>query len=763
MSTIKEVAALANVSIATVSNYLNHTKPVSKDVSTRIQQAVEQLNYSQNQNARNLKTRQNTEIGVILPSLNDPYYVQIFQGIKSYFQNTAYDLNLCFSENIPEFEISIVRKLMKKQLCGLFLMTCQPDNWKFFYEHVTSKKIPIVLIDRNIHGLDANFITFNNRVLLRDMTEALLKSNYEKICLMSGPQNFSCESECQRGFCDAFHNEGLSSEQYDLVYTDMSKEDAFRKTIKYLKHHMPDAIVTTSESSTSGIIEGLTILGYNTDDIPVFTLGEEHWNLHTHSFSSALTVRPAMKLGRTAARLLSEQLRSPLTKETEKIILNGRKFHHNILEFSHTTESLEKRTPKTKDLHNENSNEKIRLLLLDTPQVHYTLRLIRNFEIKYGIKTDVTILPHHRLYETILEAHNNHSNISYDVFMYDIPWMMSLAYEHILEDITIQMKEINPNIFLPDCLKYYSCFDEHYYGVPFIYAPQILYYRKDLFENPTLQSDYEKLNNISLRPPVTLKEYNTIADFFTNKTDAINYGISVPTAYSECLTPEIYMRLRAFGGSIFTQSGKVCLDSDQALKAYINFMRSVKYAKPDYREATDYSAVNDFLSGETAMLISYPPFLEDISDLRKNSITGSIGYHLIPGRSPLLGGWSLGISSHSKHKENAFKLLKWTCDHQISNYTTLLGGLSTLNSTYTNDELAGLYPWLPLYHEIYKYSKPTIPPRLSDKTIFPQYEIDEVVCKWIYKMLDHELNVQETITNTHLELDSLVHSRTSKK
>ena len=105
-----------------------------------------------------------------------------------------------------------------------------------------------------------------------------------------------------------------------------------------------------------------------------------------------------------------------------------------------------------------------------------------------------------------------------------------------------------------------------------MYAPQIFYYRKDLFEDHSLMTKYERENNISLRPPVTLKEFNTIADFFTNKTNAIHYGTSIPTAYSECLTPEIYMRLRAYGGNLFDSSGHVCLDSDQSLKAYINFM-----------------------------------------------------------------------------------------------------------------------------------------------------------------------------------------------
>ncbi len=753
MATIKDVAQMAGVSIATVSNYLNHTKPVSKEISKKIQYAVDKLHYAQNQNARNLKAQINTDIGIILPNLNDSYYVQLFQGIKSYFQNTDYYLNLAFSENIPEFERSIVRNLLKKQLCGLFLVSCQPDNWKFYYNNITSKNIPLVLIDRNIHSLDANFVSFNNRVLIRDMAEHLLNSGFKNIYLMTGPENFDSENECIRGFCDAFSKYGDLPDPSCFLKTDMSKEDAFRKTIHLLKEQQPEAFIATSESLSSGIIEGITILGYSINDIPVFTLGEEHWNLQTHSFATTAIVRPAIKLGHIASKLLMEQLKSPLTKETERIILSGCRSRVSpqkleILAKKHSSASTNK--------EKKSSKMTINILMLDTPQVHSHIGLLHNFENRTGISANVTIQPHHRLYETILKNHRSETLSAYDVIMYDIPWMTSLASENILEDITPKMSSIDTDIFLPGCLKYYSFFNGHYYGIPFMYAPQVLYYRKDLFEDFNLKAKYERENNISLRPPATLKEFNTISDFFTTKTDIVPYGTSIPTAYSECLTPEIYMRLRAFGGAIFNSNGQVCLDTAQSLKAYINFIRSIKSAKPDYRTATDVSVVQDFLSGETAMLISYPPFFTDITDFRKNSIIDSIGYHLIPGRAPLLGGWSLGISSRSSHKDEAFEFLKWTCDEQITNYSTLLGGLPATNNTYLNDELAELYPWLPLYHDIYKYTKPTIPPKLSNNKVVPQYEIDEIVCKWIYKLLEEELGVQETITKTHEELETLV-------
>ena len=66
-----------------------------------------------------------------------------------------------------------------------------------------------------------------------------------------------------------------------------------------------------------------------------------------------------------------------------------------------------------------------------------------------------------------------------------------------------------------------------------------------------------------------------------------------------------------------------------------------------------------------------------------------------------------------------------------------------------------MYPWLSLYHSIYKYTRPTIPPKLANNKVIPQYEIDAVVCDWIYKLLDCKIDIQQAITNTHLELESL--------
>ena len=228
MVTIKDVAKKADVSIATVSNYLNRTKPVSKELGARIQNAVDELGYSLNLNAKILKTAQYMDIGVILPSLNDSYYVQLFQGIKTYFQNTNYFINLVFSNNIPELEVTIAQNLKRKQICGLILVSCQPENWKFYYDNFTSKKIPLVLIDRKIYGLETNFVSCNNRVLIRNMVDELLKRKMENIFLLSGPEKFYCELECMKGMRDAFENNGKQNVSDYFIQTNMGQEDACR-------------------------------------------------------------------------------------------------------------------------------------------------------------------------------------------------------------------------------------------------------------------------------------------------------------------------------------------------------------------------------------------------------------------------------------------------------------------------------------------------------------------------------------------------------
>lgn len=748
MTTIKDVAEAANVSIATVSNYINKTKPVSLRIEQRIKNAIELLNYTPNLLAKSLKSNIYNDIGVILPSLNDSYYSQIFQGIEHAFQNSKHFLNLAFSYDIPDIERNIVDNLLKKNICGLILVTCMPDDWRYYYDRFTSQDRPLVLIDRMINNFDSNFVSFDNKKTLNNLIKNLLADNKKSIHLFTGPKSFFCENECIEGYTEAFNQAGFAVDISKIITNVLNKEKAFQQTINLLKTARPDIIITTSELSTMGVVEALTLLGYKKEDIPVITLGEEHWNRYTHSFASVSTVRPAIQMGETAANLLTNQIRSPKTHEKSVVILNDR-----ITELSPLNQS-QKVAPAKKALTKE-----INILLLETPQTSAMQGFLPHFENSTGIRTNVEKLPHRYLFDRILSESSSDEKQS-DVYMFDIPWLFYLASSGILADITGYIKDssFDESIFLPNCLKYFSEFEGKYYGLPFMYAPQILYYRKDLFENRVLSAEYEKLFHSKLVPPRTWTEFVAIAEFFTNcdsSHNLVEYGTSIPAAYKECMVPEIYMRLFSYGGRVFDKQFNIVFDTPQTLKTYVNFRSTFKYAKPDYKTATDISVVSNFINGDTAMLITYPSFLTNITDLRTVSLIGGIGYSLIPGRTPILGGWSFGINSRSSKKDDAFKFINWTATEENANYFTLLGGQPAINSIFTNDELITLYPWLPLYHSAYKYTLPIVPPYKSGRQIISQDKIDSILFKHAVALIDDELDVSTTIMKTHEDLIAL--------
>lgn len=748
MVTIKDVAKAAGVSIATVSNYLNNTNPVRKSTAGRIKQAIEELGYKQNSLAKNLKSQKYTDIGIILPNFDDPYYVQIFQGIELVFQQSSYFLNLAFSYDQPERETHIIEGFLKKQVCGLIVIPSMTDSWKFYYDAYVSKNKPMVVLDREIDNLETSFISFDNEKTMSFLTRKLLEQKRCRLVLITGPEEFRCEQQCIAGFLRAHEESGTAVHaESQIISSGISKEEAFRVTTDLFKRTMPDAIITTSENSATGVIESMTLLGHALSDIPVITLGEEHWNKNTHSIASLSTIRPAIHMGELAASLLLEQIKAPIVSENRRIVLEDKILTEEGMAHPFFGETKAPVMQQGKSLQ---------VMLLDTSQVHALTGLLKNFTMQTGIAIRTKIVPHHELYGRIMEEQGADSS---DVFMFDVPWLYSLADSGVLADISQYVRKpfLNPGMFLPGCFDYFSEFEGRYYGLPFMYAPQILYYRRDLFEHAGLKNEFERIFHSSLRPPQTWKEFNAICEFFTEYTDAIAYGTSVPAAYPECLAPELYMRIFSSGGNVFDRKNKVVLNSAQNLKAYIDLVKVIKLAKPSFASTDDVEVVREFLRGETAMLISYPSFLNNAVDLRKPSkVLGRIGFSQIPGHTPILGGWSFGISSQSKKLEDAFEFIKWACTNQISDYFSLLGGFSAVESTYVNDELVKLYPWFPLYHSAYKRTKPILPPRKANGEIVSQNLIDDIICKGLYELIEDASNIPAVLEKTQEELEKLL-------
>lgn len=750
MATIKDVSALAGVSIGTVSNYLNKSKPVKAETAKRIADAIQQTSYQPNFLAKNLRTKQYNDIGILLPNFEDHYYIKVLEGIESVFRTTDFTINLALSHERKDYEISCIEAFAKKQVCGLIVFTCIPDEWKKYYETFTERNIPLVLIDRKMPGLESSFVMTDNYTTFLKLTKQLIDSDKRNLLLFTGPQKYFSEAECIRGFSTAFTHAGLEPLNTHIVSSISGKEDAFRAIAsisELLFKSKPDAILTTSENKAKGIIESLAFLGYSQEEIPVITLGEEHWNTLTYSMASISTLRPAIKIGASAATMLLDEIQRPIV-ESKTMIFTDRLAKEKL-------ETYPLFAPKKEKIIRKQTE--INVMMMDMPQSHALKSILDNFTATYGIKVNMTIIPHQKLLHRILESKNGDDN---DVIMYDIPWLETLTQNDILSDITIRTKESDAyqELFFPKAAEFFGQWKEKVYGLPFMYAPQVLYYRKDLFEAEPNKIAFKKKFKSVLQPPKTWKEFNAITQFFTSDSTSIPYGTSFPAAYPECFAPEIYLRLLSFNKEdpIMKSSMNLFLNTQNVLKSYVAILRLLKYVKPDYMDANEESVVRDFLNGETAMLITYPSYFNKIAMQTNKTIKEEqIGYSEIPGGIPILGGWGLGINEKSPRQQEAYQFLKWACMDTISSYFSILGGFSAVRNTYTNDELTKLYPWFPLYTSAYKTAKPILPPTNSQGLLIAQNEIDTIVCKNFYALMESKTDLQKAISETQRELGEL--------
>lgn len=721
MATIRDVAEAADVSVATVSNYINKTKPIRRDKAERIAAAIRTLGYVPNLMARTLRRRTGNTIGVLLPNVQDQYYVQLLQGIEQYCTGRNYFVSLGISGESAEQEKKYLAHFCENQAAGMICVSCMPQKPEGL-RRIAAGGTPLICIDRRVEGLSAGFLHFDNRKTMAELTESCITRGCRHILLICGPATYSCEQAAEEGFHQVLAEQPNCSGT--VLHTALNKEAAFRAMLLYLQKNHPDAVLATAKSVAAAVLESLMLAGLSpSDDVFVGALGEDNWDRQSDRPDVVYTARQAITMGKAAAAQLFHLIENPDSEPQEQIF-----------------EDVWQRKPHRKAVAVQ-TDKRLTALMLDTRQVELFSGLVPCFEQLSGIKTEIIRIPEHEM----LAAVQNPQQQA-DVVMFDLPWLYSLAKSGVLADISDYMEQFDESIYLNHCLEHYGKFNGRYYGLPFTYAPQMLFYRRDLFEDAALMAQYFSLYNEELRPPKSWSAFNRIAAFFDRQNRAaspVTYGTIIPSAYKECLLPEVYMRMRAYGGEVYNNRFQVHFNTPQTVKALKGLAGLAKTCPGTLQNMTDRDAARIFLEGHSAMQVTYPSFLSDTAAL-SGSGGGWLGFAHVPGKCPVLGGWSLGILHNSAQKAAAFDFITWACGADMANYSAILAGQSAIAASFDNNELISLYPWLPLYRDMYAYAEPILPPHKSGRDIIPQETVDGIVADGIYALLERRKTPEQT-------------------
>lgn len=153
-ATIKDVAAAAGVSIATVSRALNSGERVLPETVARVREVARELGYTPSRTARGLVTGRSANFGVILPDVTNPFFAPLLAAIESAAQAQDYGVLIGDSREDPAAELRIARR-MTSQADGVVLVSSRlPDD----EIRALAARVPVVLANRRLAGLDSAVI-----------------------------------------------------------------------------------------------------------------------------------------------------------------------------------------------------------------------------------------------------------------------------------------------------------------------------------------------------------------------------------------------------------------------------------------------------------------------------------------------------------------------------------------------------------------------------------------------------------------------------
>ncbi|MDO4679718.1 MAG: LacI family DNA-binding transcriptional regulator [Aerococcus sp.] len=180
---IKDVAALANVSIATVSRYLNgNLNRMSKATAERVKLAIEKLNYVPNAAARQMVTKSSQLVALIVANTDDYFSSEVFKGVSSILEAHGYVATMFDADSDIDREQHLMEAVNAHGFDGLLI---QPFSSVSEIQSLVSRDLPIVIIDRETPQSPWPQVLTNNYEITKEATEYYLSQGYTHFIVLT--------------------------------------------------------------------------------------------------------------------------------------------------------------------------------------------------------------------------------------------------------------------------------------------------------------------------------------------------------------------------------------------------------------------------------------------------------------------------------------------------------------------------------------------------------------------------------------------------
>lgn len=307
MSTIRDVARQAGVSIATVSRALTQNPhKVSDEARTRILEAVKELDYRPNALAQGLIMKRSMTIGTIIPDISNPYYAEIVRGIQDVAERLGYAVVLQNTDRTKNRIIKCIQVLREKRADGIIFS----GGMIHAYETLSSLKEltgRVVVIGR--HEVDFPAVQVDNLGGASQAVQHLIDLGHERIGFVSGPRMSTSSIDRLKGYRNALAQNGHRYDAGLVRQGNLTPQSGFQAAKEALRRReRPTAILASNDLMAFGVIHAARGLGLRVpQDLAV--VGFDNIPLSSYFDPPLTTVEiPMYDVGAASMQMLADLL-----------------------------------------------------------------------------------------------------------------------------------------------------------------------------------------------------------------------------------------------------------------------------------------------------------------------------------------------------------------------------------------------------------------------------------------------------------------------
>jgi len=319
LATIEDVAAIAGVSIATVSRAINEPDKVADGTRRRVNEAIARTGYTTNAMARSLRMRRSKMILILAPDVGDPNFSNILVGLETEASKRGYGVLIGNTQNDPTRESDYLRFISSNQADGLILLT---GHLPFGYNQGGPQALPpMVAVNEPVESDQIPFVGVDNFEGARIAAEHLVSQGHRRIAFIGRSSSRIVNELRERGYRAALADAGIAIDPMLILDGDGTTESG-RQAAEHMfvRDVLPTAFLCVNDATALGVLIALSARGY---DLPrqFSVMGFDDISFASFVTPSLTTMKqPRSKIGEAAMDLLLAVVEGESTAQKQVLL-----------------------------------------------------------------------------------------------------------------------------------------------------------------------------------------------------------------------------------------------------------------------------------------------------------------------------------------------------------------------------------------------------------------------------------------------------------